>query len=1691
MYRKVLIALLSFLLIGSSVTVPSYSNITGSTIGGIEVKAVTQEKTLEDYYKCTIVDGMAVFTGFLSGYTSAINYAELGTSFKIPESVVVEGKSYKVCGVGKLTNMPNIISTIIIPAGIITFQENMLYNNTTIKNVIIEQGSKLQNVGVKAFYGSAVESVNLEEAGQLLYIDTSAFQNAVKLKAITIPASVVKIGANAFKGIRSTDIVGNDIYMDLQFEQGSKLVLIESGAFSESNIKTLSFSNLTQLQTIKDTAFKNVKCESCQCVLGKKVQSIGASAFYGLKGRTGYSINMSGCTNLTSIGASAFSYSGCTSLTFPDGEIDMPNTAVKYCTDLQKVMLGYDMENSILTALKGTKTVVYFYRGSKAYFVYQGLTSSVKSNCNIAYRDITLPCSKSARTQVQLIVDTLYNGESFDTSKLHVKLTSKYGAEEITGDALTDIFTIKTKQETSGAVTVTLEAKSGTGFKGTLGSSSTAENYDLTKAKVTLTDMQAEGYYLASGNKAITPAVSVEVDGKVLTRNIDYTVEYKNNTGVDGKNKPSLTIVAKGANITGTCTKNFVIKEDLSSAYLKGELSAYTSSGDIKDGSYFVADNVFLKVNKDTVAPAITNMTLYNSQKKVVIPAGQYTYSTKYVYVRGTCGAGYMLITVKANTNSDYWCGQAQIKVNMKAPITEAEMSAKVGGKTTEIAKETDINKLSRYMMKRADGVNISYTGAEIKPILTLRMNGGTLNSLDYTTTYGRNLNVETSNDFSKMAYVRYQAIQTSYYYGSRTIYFMISPHKVSERDCSFSSMPNPENVTYTGKAITMSGFVSQYAYCNGMNLVEGTDYKVVYKDNLHAGKATLEVQGTGNYSGSVSVNFNILPADIADCTISYTSFWALNDIVKPVPVLKYNGVVVPESEYKMVYFKEPASMMAECTAQNVGDVGYLGVIASTTAKDFKVTTRANTNLSSTELESMQTSKGYMYRTENVNKPMGLIRKYTVKTLDLSNANVEVHYGLIDAQNGALIDTTSVVHPEFVINGVKYNIDKSFFMSTTASKHVCWDGADGKKIDTVYITRRTDSAGKPTQTIDTQKKTITYTDNMYVESGGKPYLLATLNYQFNWRESAWLVTKGEARKCILPSEYEMQMTVKNTKYMFATQQTYPIVITTTSAVMVDTKTHKELTSSDTVMADYNSANICFRGSANDDLDGNTRYTVVVKDKKGQICKTVVLMYADSKHGGHCTKGLTMNILDNPNNARLPRSPYYSYTITGLSAGKSYDITVEAILDIDGVEYQKGVSNVGHIVTKAYSGSLQAVTMQHGTDANYYDITYSIVQPYTNLADNVHIQYFVCLYNANNPSKYIKCYTNNGASDTVKGSILKATKLTPVQDKGEYYVTLVTKMWIGETSSDKSATLTVCTNSSSTSVNNIQYPLSFAGDMNGRLTLSSKAISLGEGVNATANVSGGKAPYTFSYTLERQNGGAGVTCPLTRSNDGRYVVELPASVFNVGDYTLKVWCRDSNNVRKELTATIAVNANIVNKSVLATDWTVQYKPVRVYFKSENAVGTPEYKLSAKLSSDKNYTLLQDYTATGYYDFSPARSGTYELRIVAKGADGNYQIVYKTLVVEASTFKATTKVSVTEVAVNTAVTLSASATGGTENYSYAFYYQESGSSSWVAIKGYSATKKGTFKPTKVGAYKLCIKVKDSNGSEIKKYYDLKVT
>nr|MBP3598730.1 hypothetical protein [Eubacterium sp.] len=120
------------------------------------------------------------------------------------------------------------------------------------------------------------------------------------------------------------------------------------------------------------------------------------------------------------------------------------------------------------------------------------------------------------------------------------------------------------------------------------------------------------------------------------------------------------------------------------------------------------------------------------------------------------------------------------------------------------------------------------------------------------------------------------------------------STFEIVKRDLSFDSrlknaLAQVVNQRYTGEAIVPNIPGVNYVddYTDDIGYVVNEDYTLTVTDNVEAGTATITIQGIGNYEGSVTGTFQILPIEIAqeelvvtNGTVPYTGEVQLPQVV-------------------------------------------------------------------------------------------------------------------------------------------------------------------------------------------------------------------------------------------------------------------------------------------------------------------------------------------------------------------------------------------------------------------------------------------------------------------------------------------------------------------------------------------------------------------------------------------------------------------------------------------------------------------------------------------------------------------------------------------------------------------------------------------------------------------------------------------
>lgn len=160
----------------------------------------------------------------------------------------------------------------------------------------------------------------------------------------------------------------------------------------------------------------------------------------------------------------------------------------------------------------------------------------------------------------------------------------------------------------------------------------------------------------------------------------------------------------------------------------------------------------------------------------------------------------------------------------------------------------------------------------------------------------------------------------TGNYSGTKTLEFVISAKDISDLEAEEIA-----DITYTGSEIKPAPVIKY-----GELVLTDEDYDLTYSENVDVGSASVLVEGKGNYSGSITLGFNITAADISDYDVSGLSEKTYTGMPLMCDIEVSNGELVldPSTDYSVFYKNNTNAGTAEVTI--VGGGNYTGSIDKT-----------------------------------------------------------------------------------------------------------------------------------------------------------------------------------------------------------------------------------------------------------------------------------------------------------------------------------------------------------------------------------------------------------------------------------------------------------------------------------------------------------------------------------------------------------------------------------------------------------------------------------------------------------------------------------------------------------------------------------------------------------------------------------------
>ena len=308
----------------------------------------------------------------------------------------------------------------------------------------------------------------------------------------------------------------------------------------------------------------------------------------------------------------------------------------------------------------------------------------------------------------------------------------------------------------------------------------------------------------------------------------------KNNTAERVKWATDYTALAKKNNIPCVLwDNNAFARYNGSSIVLNSEYHGYINR----------KDNTVTSPAKDVIEALMKpygNRVDLNCSSSVTIIAGQ---SKNIGASSSTSGA---VLTYKSTTPSICTVDKNGNVTALKTGTGYVTVTASANGYNS-VSKDVKIvvskKSLNNGLLTLSE-TSYVYDGTYKKPAATVTLDGKVLQAgKDYTISYRNNLNVGVATVI---------ATGMGDYTGYTSKNFTITKRAMTGGTVSVAS-----SVSFTGSNITPSVTVK----AAGRTLTNGTDYTVSYSNNKNVGTASVYVYGKGNYSGSLSAKFDIVPA--------------------------------------------------------------------------------------------------------------------------------------------------------------------------------------------------------------------------------------------------------------------------------------------------------------------------------------------------------------------------------------------------------------------------------------------------------------------------------------------------------------------------------------------------------------------------------------------------------------------------------------------------------------------------------------------------------------------------------------------------------------------------------------------------------------------------------------------------------------
>lgn len=754
-------------------------------------------------------------------------------------------------------------------------------------------------------------------------------------------------------------------------------------------------------------------------------------------------------------------------------------------------------------------------------------------------------------------------------------------------------------------------------------------------------------------NAGTTTDTSMVIDG--LNANTTYYIRVRARATVEGKTYNSLKYTAPvevqtaaGYDLSTGSVKQSWTKGTYSGTaktYSATSLKVYNEAGELltRNVDYKVTyqDNV----NVGTATVVITGMgqyqgTLTSTFSIVAQNLSSATVTAADVEFSGKNTCTTVVVTDKngltLTEGTDYTLAYADNNAAGGATVTVTGIGNYKGStQTTFIINPMDVAALNAKVDENA---SLVYTGSAVTPAVVI---DGLTDGVDYTVSY-------TDNIAAGEATAVVTGIDN--YTGTLTVKFTISPASLETATVTDGAV-----YSYTGAAVEA---VMNVMSDNDAVLVEGVDYVVDgYVNNVNAGTATVTISGIGNYTGTLTHDFEIMEADIDTFGVELEPDTFVYNGEEKIPVLYVSNdagaKLTADVDYTFEITNNVNAGNAIVTVTGIGN--YTGTITKTFAIEPGDLTKAKVTLS-----YKTTTYSGTYKTPTV-----VVKNAEGKTLEAG-----VHYDVAYANNK---NAGTAVVTIVGINNYAGTVEKTFTIKT-ADLTKCTLSID----QTSFL--ETGAPIEPEATVRTAKGTklikglnydVTYTKN--VTAGTATITVTGINNYAGTIEKTFTIT---ARRDITAENFTATLKYSTMTYT-GTQRCPAVTLKTPAGTTLKNGTNYTVTYTDNV--EVGTATVTITGIGK--YKGTMTLTFKIRPEKVSTLKVVdttsstitvnfqhvdsadkYYIYVNGKYYG-CSKTLS------------------TYKIKNLKPGKNYQIYIKSVAVVDGQNYYSGIGNKVTATTK--------------------------------------------------------------------------------------------------------------------------------------------------------------------------------------------------------------------------------------------------------------------------------------------------------------------------------------------------------------------------------------------------------------------------